>query len=476
MTTPDNTAKKLTLRSLPPVNALLAHPKMMALNRTYSAAERAAAARSAVASARRSILAGNPGEVYLDTLVSEAVASLCVGSTQSLRSAVNATGIVLHTGLGRSRLSVQATNAILSAASGHSLLELDPESGARGNRQKHVNSLLCELTGARAAGVVNNCAGAVSLAIAVLAEGREVIISRGELVEIGGAFRLPDIINAAGAKLVEVGTTNRTRLTDYEAAITPDTALILRCHPSNYSVIGFTEAASDQDLVILGRTHGIPVMEDQGSGSLLDPSVLCIQASHGSLPASVKRGFSVIVASGDKLMGATQAGIILGEPEIVDRILKFPLARAMRVDKLTLAGLEATLHQYRNPEQAVRDIPTLRYLARDPADIRRMARNIQRKLKAILPANEVAVSTIDDVSHTGGGSIPGDNLPTTCVRIQSIGASWSAQRISKEFRNTSPAVVGRIKDDAFLLDPRTVDQHEVALIVKAAVEMFFSQK
>src|SRR5581483_4366205 len=331
------------LRRLPPVHRLLAAPAVSALAERLPPALLTDSARAVLETARKALAEANgtmvvPDESELAARVAEEVLRR---ATPSLQRAINATGIVLHTGLGRARLAAAARDALLEVADGHSLLEIDRETGRRGSRRDHVRGLLCELTGAEDATVVNNCAGAVFLAVTALAAGKEVVLSRGELVEIGGAFRMPDIVRASGATLVEVGTTNRTRLSDYVSAITERTGLILRCHPSNFALVGFTEETPTADLVELGQERGIPVMDDQGSGALTSPVLLGLPGRKGSLRESVAAGCAIVTASGDKLLGGPQAGLLLGHAESIERIARHPLARALRVDKFTLAALEA---------------------------------------------------------------------------------------------------------------------------------------
>ncbi len=513
------------LRDLPSVQTLLAMPEIAELSGTIPAAVLTAATRTVLQEAREALRTANgdipsPSNLPLpatdsssgqgeDTLVganlltSQEIQSAYLGvshgkhrelptldrlaervrnlalkrSAPTLRSAVNATGIVLHTGLGRARLAEAAQAAIREVAANHALVEIDDETGRRGSRRDHVRGLLCELTGAEDAAVVNNCAGAVFLAVSALASGREVIISRGELVEIGGAFRMPDIIRASGATLIEVGTTNRTRISDYANAITERTGLILRCHPSNFAIIGFTEEASTAELAALGRERGIPVMDDQGSGALMPLEVLGIQAMRagvqsglgesGSLRESVAAGGSIITASSDKLLGGPQAGIILGSREYIARITEHPLARALRVDKLTLAALEATLRLYRDPEQAVRSIPTLRYLARTEPELKRLAQRLLARLRDVLPAEKFTISVVPEHSQVGGGSLPGENLPTWCVSLKSRDGAISPDQIAALLRRNTPAVFARIKADALLFDPRTLEPDELALIAEA---------
>jgi L-seryl-tRNA(Ser) seleniumtransferase len=380
----------------------------------------------------------------------------------TLQGAVNATGIVLHTGLGRARLADAACKALVEVASGHAIVEIDRDNGRRGSRRDHVRGLLCELTGAEDATVVNNCAGAVFLTVNALATGREVIISRGELVEIGGAFRMPDIITASGATLVEVGTTNRTRITDYSAAITERTALILRCHPSNFAIVGFTEEAATSELAALGRQHGIPVMDDQGSGALID-----ITGRKSTLCDSVAAGSDLITASGDKLLGGPQAGLILGRKPLVDRIARHPLARALRVDKFTLAALEATLRLYRSPDQAIATIPTLRYLARPLPELQKLAQRLAAKIRAAVPPDRFTITIIAERSQVGGGSLPDEELPTVCVALRSKMGDPSPDEIARQLRRYTPAVFARIKDGAVLFDPRTMESAELDVVAAA---------
>ena len=391
----------------------------------------------------------------------------CRRMEPTLRRAINATGIVLHTGLGRARLADAARDAIAEAAGAHSTLEIDAETGRRGSRVDHVRGMLRELTGAEDAAVVNNCAGAVFLAVTALAAGTEVIISRGELVEIGGAFRMPDIIRASGAILVEVGTTNRTRLSDFRAAVTDRTGLILRCQPSNFAIVGFTEAAPLSDLASLGRELGIPVMDDQGSGALLAPERFGLPAGKGSLGESIQSGCDVVTASGDKLLGGPQAGIVVGSRACIERIAAHPLSRALRVDKLTLAALEATLRLYRDPARALREIPTLRYLGRRLPELTSLAEMLRTGLAEALGA-PFEVTTVPERSQVGGGSLPGEDLPTVCVALRPATGSPSPDEIAARLRIHTPAVFARIKSDAVLFDPRTLDEEEVGAIVEAA--------
>jgi L-seryl-tRNA(Ser) seleniumtransferase len=311
---------------------------------------------------------------------------------------------------------------------------------------------------------VNNNAGAVLLAVTVLAQGKEVIISRGQLVEIGGAFRMPDIIAQSGAKLVEVGTTNRTRLSDYEQAITSDTALLLRCHPSNFRIVGFTEEVSAEELVSLAHRYGLAVLDDVGSGCLVDTAQFGLE-HEPTLQESVQAGCDIVTCSGDKLLGGPQAGIILGRRQVVQRIRKHPLHRALRVDKLTLAALEATLRLYLNPDEAQREIPVLRTLAMSVGEVRRRANRLRRRLQATLPSGTVTVRLRDGLSAVGGGSLPGQQLGTVLVCLRS--PEISAQQLAHALRWQEPAVFVRIEQEEVLIDPRTLLDDELDALVRA---------
>jgi L-seryl-tRNA(Ser) seleniumtransferase len=382
--------------------------------------------------------------------------------TFSLQTVVNATGVVLHTNLGRALLSPLAVERLVAAAGAYSNLELDIATKERGSRYSHVEPLLRRLSGAEDALVVNNNAAAVLLALETLAAGREVIVSRGELIEIGGEFRIPDIMRRSGARLVEVGATNRTHLRDYADAIGPDTALLLKVHTSNYRVVGFTAAVSSRELVELGRERGMPVMEDLGSGSFVD------LRPHGfpyepTVPEVVAAGVDVVTFSGDKLLGGPQAGIVVGRRALVGRLKKNPLNRALRIDKLTLAALEATLYAYEagDPREAV---PTLRMLTEPLASVRARARRILRLLPAAL-RTRLAARVVDDEAQVGGGALPTVVLPTSAVAVGS--RDLPARILDDALRGCAPAVIGRIADDRLLLDCRTVLDAQVAVLARA---------
>lgn len=386
---------------------------------------------------------------------------------RSLRPVVNATGVLLHTNLGRAPLAEEAVRALQEVSAGYSNLEFDLDTGKRGLRYEHVEGLLCSLTGAESALVVNNNAAAVYLALRVLAKGKGVIVSRGELIEIGGSFRIPDILEESDATLVEVGTTNRTHLKDYEQAIGSSTGLLLKVHPSNYRVMGFHKEVSTEELVALGRRYGLPVMEDLGSGCLLDLGVPGL--ANEPLVADVLRtGVDIVTFSGDKLLGGPQAGILLGRREALERIQRHPLNRVLRIDKLTLAALEVTLLLYRDPQTARTRIPSLAMLSVPEGTLRRRAQKLAKDLRQILPAS-FAVSVRAVTGRTGGGSMPMDSIPGVGVSLGS--AEFPAEEILARLRRATPPVVARIERDEVILDVRTLQRGQDRLILEA-VQIF----
>ena len=381
----------------------------------------------------------------------------------NLRHLVNATGVVVHTNLGRSLLSSEVVENIATIAGRYSNLEYDLGAGKRGSRYNIVEDIICEISGAQAAMVVNNNAGAVLLCLDTIARNKEVIVSRGELVEIGGSFRIPDVMTKSGSILKEVGTTNRTHVKDYENAITDNTALLLKVHRSNYSVIGFTAEVSLKELVEIGRRHGRPVMEDLGSGTFIDFSKYGL-AKETTVQESVAAGADVVTFSGDKLLGGPQAGIIAGKTQIIAAIKRNPLARALRIDKLTLAALEATVSLYRDEAKAVSRIPTLRMLTMDINDIEQKATKLMQNLKKIDPSR-LQINMLDLSSKAGGGALPLLALPSKCLQIQIEGLSANALEMT--LRKNSPPVIGRIQDNAFIIDPRTLMDEDFPIIESA---------
>jgi L-seryl-tRNA(Ser) seleniumtransferase len=434
------------LRDLPPVDALAAEvdaPRAIAV----------AAARAVLAERRHELLAGSEDDA---DLAARARAWVARAGAPHLRRVINAAGVIVHTNLGRAPLAESARAAVARAAEGYSNLELDLGTGARGSRHDHVEGLLCSLTGAEAAIAVNNCAGATLLAAAALA-GRagadQVIVSRGQLVEIGGGFRVPEVIAQAGARLVEVGTTNRTRRADYERAIGAATGAILRAHPSNFRQLGFVQEVEIEELCELG----VPVIDDVGSGVLADD----LEALREEPPVrrSVRAGAALVCFSGDKLLGGPQAGLIVGRANAVAAARAHPLARALRPDKLGLAALEATLQLYRDPERARREIPVLAMLTADDATLRDRANRLAAEIGA-------AAEIIEATARVGGGALPLLELPGPVVAVTREGVS--ADELAARLRAADPPVVARIEDDRVLLDPRTLADDELRLVARAA--------
>jgi L-seryl-tRNA(Ser) seleniumtransferase len=452
------------LKSLPKVDRLLAWPEMAELLARHPRPEVLTAVRTTLAGFRRQVgegaQAGPPGR---DTLVALIAAEVEQRAANSLRPLINATGVVVHTNLGRSPLAEQAEAAILSVATGYSNLEFDLASGERGTRYSHVEGLICELTGAEAALVVNNNAAAVLLALSGLACGREVIVSRGELVEIGGSFRIPDVMRQGGATLVEVGTTNRTHPRDYRAAISPDTALLLKVHTSNFAIVGFTAEVTVAQLGEIGREAAIPVMVDAGSGCLVDLTPYGIPGEP-TIGQYLATGADLVTFSGDKLLGGPQAGIIAGKRALLEPLKRHPLLRAVRIDKLTLAALEATLRLYRDERQVLAAIPTLAMLTAPPEAIERRADRMMRRFRRMLPPG-VTLAKHRGESNAGGGAFPLLQLPTTLVEVRIAGAS--PQQIEATLRRAAIPVVGRINRDRFLLDMRTISDHELPALCEA---------
>ncbi len=433
-------------RDLPGVDKVLAHESVKQLADAYSHDAVVGLIRRHLEASRAAISNG-ASPPTLDDVVEAVRQQADTQWSLRPRRVINATGVVLHTNLGRAPLSDQALQAVANAVQGYSDLEFDLERGERGSRQAHVASLLTQVTGAEAALVVNNNASAVMLGLAALANGRRVIVSRGEAVEIGGGFRVPDVLAQSGATLVEVGTTNRTYASDYESAITEDTAAFLKVHASNFRVTGFTHTPDLTELVDIGKRHSIPVFHDLGSGCLLDTERFGL-GHEPTVQESVAAGCALAFFSGDKLLGGPQAGIIVGRKDLVQRLSRHPLARAIRIDKLSLAALGATLLHYLK-EEAETEIPTWRMIATPEAELKRRA---SRWAKAI----GTQASLARGHSTIGGGSLPGETLPTWLVALDATTYPGGADALAAALRRADPPVIGRIEDDRVLLDPRTV--------------------
>ena len=441
------------LRSLPKTDEVLAAPQLAPALAELPRAVVLDAARDAIDGARARLLAGEVFEPTVADIARDAAGRAALAARPSLRRVINATGIIVHTNLGRSVLSERAAAAVAQVATGYSTLEYDVESGQRGSRHVHIESLICKLTGAEAAMAVNNNAAAVMLAIAGLSRGREAIVSRGQLVEIGGSFRIPDIMAESGATMVEVGTTNKTHLADYENALTERTGLLLKVHSSNFRVVGFTEEVDLAELVELGARHGVPVMEDQGSGVLFDLRGYGLP-DEPTVAQSVSAGVAVVTASGDKLLGGPQAGILAGRHDVIAKLKKHPMARAVRLDKMTLAALEATLYACLDEQRALSEIPTLRMLTTPQSEVRTRAEALAARIRET--AGESAdVATADEIARAGGGSLPLAEIPTVVVAVTP--RAVSVTELEERLRlDGEPAIVARVKDDRLLLDPRTL--------------------
>lgn len=389
------------------------------------------------------------------------------------RRALNATGVVIHTNLGRSILAEAAADAVREACLYYSNLEFNLDTGARGSRYSHVEKLLCSLTGAEAALVVNNNAAAVLLTLDTMCKGREAVVARGQLVEIGGSFRIPEVMEKSGCILREVGSTNRVRLADYACAVNENTALLMRVHTSNYRIVGFHESVPLPELAALGREKGLPVYEDLGSGNLCNfaeagvPLLAALGADEPTVQKTVADGADVVSFSGDKVLGGPQAGIIVGRAEYIGRIKKNPMNRALRIDKMTLAALEATLRIYTDPEEAMRKIPTLRMIRAPREELLNRARRLARRLSKAL-AGKASARSKDGESLIGGGSFPERYLPTTLVCVSA--ENCPAQELRRRLLGVSTPLVARLEDDCLCLDVRTLDDKEFPLVEAALRE------
>jgi L-seryl-tRNA(Ser) seleniumtransferase len=443
------------LRELPSVDRLLKHRRCEALLARYNREYLIQKCREALDQSRAEIRQGKSiagGALKDEAIVARVEAQMAAESRPSLVRVVNATGTILHTNLGRALLSQAAIDAVMAVGGSPVNLEYDLAAGKRGRREETIEKLLIELTGAEGATVVNNNAAAVLLGLNSLAEGREVIVSRGELIEIGGAFRIPEIMAKSNAILKEVGSTNRTHPEDYERAINEKTALLLKVHTSNYKVVGFTAEVDLAQLVAIGKKHSIPVMEDLGSGALIDLSRYGLP-KEPIVAERIAAGADVVTFSGDKILGGPQAGLLVGKQGLIGRMNKNHLQRALRCGKLTLAALEGTLRRYRQSPDIVYEIPTLRSFARAVDEIAQLGRQLLPKLQTAL-GDGYHLSLEQSTSQIGSGALPTEELPTMVIAIAH--ATLNANRIAERFRRADPPVIGRIQDDRFLLDLRTI--------------------
>ena len=466
-----DTDKKSLFKKIPAVDRLLDTPRIIEASVEYPRSLILRAIHQILDELRKDLVdAGEnrkPSVPTIETISDRVVERIRLLAQSSLKPVINATGIIVHTNLGRSILAEKVLRRFRPLAGGYSNLEYDVEQGERGSRYTHVEDILKELTSAEGVMVVNNNAGAVLLALETLARDREVIVSRGQLVEIGGSFRVPDVMRKSGAVMIEVGTTNKTHLKDYEEVIGPDTALLLSVHKSNFHIVGFTQDVDAAELVKLGNKYGIPVMEDLGSGCLIDFSKYGIP-KEPTVQDVLEKGVDLVTFSGDKLLGGPQAGIILGRKDLIESIKKNPLTRALRIDKLTLMALEETLKIYRDENAATREIPTLRMISQP---YKAMKTKGQRLIKMIgkLPNNNFSLDQVDGTSRAGGGAFPLLELPTLIICLSP--KKLSARQMEGWLRSYTPPIIARVEKDQVLLDLRTIQEKEMKIVAQAIKDL-----
>jgi len=467
--------KQQSLAGIPSVDELLKSSEGAQWLSAFPRAVVIQAIRTVLGAEREKILGGEAAEIPSKALYASILGEIKKLSSYSLLPLINATGIVLHTNLGRAVLSEEALENIAKIGRGYSNLEYDLETGKRGKRHSHTKRLLRTITGAEDALIVNNNAAAVLLCLNTMAKDREVIVSRSELVEIGGSFRVPDVMAASSAVLREVGTTNKTHLHDYADAINENTALVLKVHQSNYRIIGFTSDVGTEELVMLGKKKSIPVMYDLGSGCLADLRAYGIY-TEPTVQEIIKTGVDVVTFSGDKLLGGPQGGIIVGKKKYIEKMQKNPLARALRVDKLTIAAFEATLMGYMDIEAAKNTVPVLKMLFQSPDEIKHRALKIAAALRKVVKVADkiVDIRVVQDRSKAGGGSLPAAEFQTFAVQIRS--GTVSVNELERRLRQSLPPVIARIREDTLLLDARTVMEQEIKDLVRVVSAAFSSGK
>jgi L-seryl-tRNA(Ser) seleniumtransferase len=451
-------------RQLPSVNDILAVEGVQAFVRDHGHDQFVAVVRAELADLREQIRQGMSvdGRSAAEAIASRVASRLGHEMRPKLRTVINATGIVLHTNLGRSPIAEEAAKAAYEAARGYLNLELDLDNGKRSSRQIAIREWVCRLTGAESATAVNNNAAATVIVLRTVAMGKEVVISRGQLIEIGGSFRIPDIMSVSGAILREVGTTNITRLSDYERAIGPNTGALLQVHSSNYRISGFTKSVTLAELAALGKKHGVPVIDDIGSGALVDFARFGFQGEPVAR-TSIEAGADLVLFSGDKLLGGPQAGIIAGRKEWIQKIEKDPLMRAFRLDKMTLAALEATLRLYLHEKRALHEVPVLRMLGTSLRELRQRAEQLAEQLRRL--AGIASVTTAEDVAYVGGGSLPDQSMKSWVVEIET--RSLSDTELARRLRLGNPAVMARLRGGKLILDVRTLFAYQEGLLIEA---------
>ncbi len=458
--------KKELLRKLPKIDELLKEECVVKVLNDGKKALITDTLRETIEEFRNAILKDEIDDFSKEDIMKLFFTNLEKKKQPNLKKVVNATGIVIHTNLGRSILCKDAIYSVIMAAEHYNNLEYNLEEGKRGSRYSHIEKILREITGAEAALVVNNNAAAVMLVLNTLCEDKEAIVSRGQLVEIGGSFRVPEVMKFSRAKLVEVGTTNRTHLYDYESSINEDTGVILKVHTSNFKIMGFTEEVPLEDMIALGKEHSIPVIEDIGSGVLIDLSKYGF-TYEPTVQDSIEKGVDVVTFSGDKLLGGPQAGIIVGKKEYIERIKKNQLTRALRIDKMTLAALEATLKCYLDEKEAVESIPTLNMILCDKAELKKKAQGLKRRLK--VSPEHFNFTIAEDYSMVGGGSMPTEKIESYVLKVKS--SKYSAKQIEEALRGNSIPIVTRVCNDEVIIDMRTLLQGDLEIIVDAFKKM-----
>lgn len=463
--------KNIHYRNIPKVDVLMEDSAIRTLSDRYNREFVLESVRSQVDRLREFIGACDDEQEIVDKigrLIPEIEADVESFTAKNIKRVVNGTGTILHTNLGRAVISQEAADVVRNIVTGYSNLEYDLKEGKRGSRYSHFERIITKITGAEAAMAVNNNAAAVLLILSTFARGKEVIVSRGELVEIGGSFRVPDVMAQSGGTLVEVGTTNKTHPSDYEDALTENTAALLKVHTSNYRIVGFTESVPVEGLVEIGRKHGVPVIEDIGSGVLIDLSKYGL-SYEPTVQDSLRQGADIVCFSGDKLLGGPQAGIIVGKKSMIDKIKKHPLTRALRIDKFTAAALECVFHEYIDEERAVKNIPVMRMIARTAEDIKSEAQKLCTSLESTI-TGKCRVRVEECESQVGGGSLPLERLKSFCAVFSP--ETMTTASLEKRLRHSDVPVVGRIEADELIIDLRTVQPGETDVIIKVFNDIF----
>lgn len=464
--------KKSILSSIPSVDELMKEKELERLTVLYSRTAVVEGIREYLGEYRKFVMSQKKDEEFDGINDSDIIKGITEKIHELMRSnlvnVVNATGVVLHTNLGRSPLSGRMKDSLWNIAARYSNLEMNLELGERGSRYSHVEELICKLTGAQSAMVVNNNAAAVMLVLGTMSKGREVVVSRGQLVEIGGSFRVPDVMKQSGAVLIEVGTTNKTNISDYESAVNENTAALMKVHTSNYRILGFTSQVESEELAVLGRKLGLPVIEDLGSGLLMELTEYGLP-HEPTVQQAVKAGMDVVTFSGDKMLGGPQAGIIVGKREYIDKMKKNPLTRAIRIDKLTLAALEGTLRLYMDKELALMEVPVLRMLTYDGEELSKRARRLGVRLKKSI-GDMAAIGIEDEFSEVGGGSMPLHKMPTKVIAIKP--KTVSLMVLEEKLRAYKTPVIARIAKDRLILDIRTIMDDEYKVVESAMLWAF----